>query len=95
MQYLKLAWYWLVFSSSNAQKISLTIKAGLIAALTYATVIAGLANISLPNDLLTQIIDTTVMLVQSFLLAVSYAAALIGLVRKVMKTFSGTNEVLQ
>jgi hypothetical protein len=90
MNYLTLAWYWLVFSSNNAQNISLTLKGVLVAALTYATMLAGLANIQLPSETLTQLTDNLVLLVP-LLMAISYAVTIVCLARKVFKTFAGTN----
>jgi hypothetical protein len=95
MKYLKTAWYWLMFSSNNPQAISLTIKGVLVTLLTYVTVAAGLAHISLPSDILTQVVDAIVMFVQSVLMAISIAITIVGLVRKLFKTFAGTNSVLQ
>lgn len=92
MDYIKQGWNWLVFSSADPQRVSLTVKGVLIGALTYATVLAGFAHIALPSDLLTQLIDQIVNLVQSFLMVVAIITATAGIIRKVGKTLVGTNQ---
>jgi hypothetical protein len=44
MKYIIEGWNWLVFSSVNSNKMGLTVKAFLVAALTYGTVLAGFAD---------------------------------------------------
>jgi hypothetical protein len=95
MKYIVSAWYWLVFSSTNPQRVSLTIKAFLTGLLTYSTVLAGFGHIQLPIDLLTQLVDGIVAFVQTALLCVSIAAGIVGLIRKIATTFSETNQVIQ
>jgi hypothetical protein len=94
MEYIRTAWYWLVFSANDPQKVSLSVKAFLITLLTYGTVLAGFAHITLPSELLTQLIDGIVMLVQAGFMLVSVVTTIVGLVRKIGMTFAGTNKVL-
>ena len=95
MKYIISAWYWLVFSSTDPARVSLTIKAFLTGLLTYGTVLAGFGHIQLPVDLLTQLVDAVVAFVQTVLLCVSIGAGIVGLVRKIATTFSGDNQVIQ
>jgi hypothetical protein len=48
----------------------------------------------LPSDLITQLIDGIVAGVQAALMLVSAIAAVIGLIRKIVTTFTGTNKVI-
>jgi hypothetical protein len=93
-KYLKIALDWLIFSSSNPQEVSLTEKAALITALTYGTTLAGFANVQLPNELLTELIGLIVSFVQNLLMFVSIGLGIVGLVRKIVTTFTGNNKVL-
>lgn len=95
MKYLTSAWHWLVFSSANPQRVSLTLKAFLITLATYTTVLAGFAHIQLPSELITQVINGVVNVTQQLLMLVSTAVTVIGLVRKIATTFAGTNKVLE
>jgi hypothetical protein len=95
MKYIVTAWYWLVFSSTNPERISLTVKAFLTGLLTYSTIVAGFGHVQLPIDLLTQLVDGIVAFVQAALLCVSIGAGIVGLTRKIATTFSDTNQVIQ
>lgn len=72
----------------------MTVKAILTGTVTWLTVLLGAGHISLPWDMVTQIVDTLVQLVQQLLGVVSIVAALAGFVRKLWKTIQGTNAVL-
>ncbi|MGY3406087.1 hypothetical protein ACVWZV_002200 [Bradyrhizobium sp. GM5.1] len=93
-KYISLAWNWLVWSSADPTARSLTVKAGLTALLTYGTMIAGLAHVSLPSDLITEFIDAVVAVVQSVLVAASSVIAAWALLRKIIRTIDGTNHAL-
>jgi hypothetical protein len=95
MTYIKLAWTWLVTSSADPANTSLTVKSGLVTLATYITVVAGLAHISLPSDVLTQLIDSIVSFVQGFLMILSSTIAIIAFIRKIKRTFDGTNAAVQ
>jgi hypothetical protein len=92
---IKKAIAWLVFSSKDAQAISLSAKSFLVLAATWVTVAAGLAHVQLPSDLLTQLIDSTVALIQGLLMIVSTVVTIVGIIRKIARTIDGTNQVLQ
>jgi hypothetical protein len=91
MKHLGSLWAWVVYSSADPQRYSLFLKGTLVTIATYVTVIAGFAHITVPSDLITQIIDHIVLIVQDTLMLVSVIVATIGLVRKVAKTYAGTN----
>jgi hypothetical protein len=56
MKFITHAFEWIVYSSADAQSISLSVKGGLTLAATLLTIAAGMANIQLPSDLLTQLV---------------------------------------
>ncbi len=82
---------WIVFSSRDASKISLTLKSAFAALITGATIVAGLSNVNLPSETLTQLADATISLVQTVLLAVSTVGTIVGLVRKIRASMKGEN----
>jgi hypothetical protein len=91
MKHLESIWDWLVYSSANPSKYSLFLKGTLVTIATYASVVAGFAHISVPSDLITQIIDGIVAIVQDFLMLVAVVAATVGAIRKVVLTITGNN----
>ncbi len=91
MKHLGSIWDWLVYSSANPSKYSLFLKGTLVTIATYATVLAGFAHISVPSELITQIIDGIVAVVQNLLMLVAVISATVGAIRKVILTFSGKN----
>jgi hypothetical protein len=95
MQYLKSGWNWLVFSSADPERISLFVKSVLMGVVTYATILAGLAHITLPSDIITQLIDSLVSIVQNVLMLVAALTGAVGLIRKIGTTIYGTNKVIQ
>lgn len=86
---MKTFWSWLVTSSADPAKWSLTIKGFAGTAITIITMVAGLANIQVGD--LTPVVDAVVSFVQAILLAVSSVAFIIGFVRKVWNTVSNKN----
>ncbi len=93
-KYLKTAWIWLVYSSANPEKFSMSLKAGATALITYGTVAAGFAHVTLPFELLTQLFDTLIAGVQALLLLISLIVTAQGVWRKIASTVRGTNQVL-
>ncbi len=91
---IKKVWLWLVLSSENPKKYSLTIKATLTAVVTMVTTFAGIAGIGLPQTDWAMLIDTILMIIQQFLTAIALIAGLVGLVKKVGSTIQGTNQVV-
>lgn len=87
-------WAWIVYSSQDSTKISLTVKSALTGLITALTVAAGLANIHLPSAELTALVDSIVFLIQSLLLLVSSALAAWGLIRKIATSFTKDNKVV-
>jgi hypothetical protein len=91
MKHLGSLWAWIVYSSADPTRYSLFLKGTLVTVATYATVIAGFAHITVPSDLISQIIDAVVAVVQDSLMLISVVVAAAGLVRKLYRTYTGTN----
>lgn len=94
MTILNRIWAWLLLSSSDPNKVSLTIKGALVGLLTAITMVAGVANIQLPSEALTQSVDGIIAFVQTSLLWVSSAVTAWGAIRKVWTSISGDNKVI-
>lgn len=91
---LKKIWNWLVKSSVNAQRISLTVKGILIGIIPVVMTIAHLANIKVESADLTTLIDAMANLIIVLGSLVSIIAMIWGVIRKIFTTFNGTNAVL-
>lgn len=86
---------WIVLSSADPAKLSLTVKGLLTMAVPFIITIAGLTNIHVPDEKgMTLIIDGIATAVQIILGIIGLAATLIGVIRKIVTTYNGTNEVL-
>jgi hypothetical protein len=92
---LVIAWKWVVWSSADPAKTSLTIKALLVSGVTYLTVVFQFANINMGSFEMNVLIDGIVSFIQAILMVVSTATALFGLLRKSYKTIKGENPVIQ
>lgn len=85
---LKTAWLWLIKSSSDPQKMSLTVKSILVGVIPF------LALVGVDTSHLPQGVDFLVGAVEQALIIVSAVTALIGFARKLKTTVLGTNAVL-
>lgn len=85
---------WVWRSSSDPGKVSLTMRAGLTALITFATIWAGLAGIELPSELLTEWAEALISFVQSALIMISTAIAAYAAFRKLWTSLSGDNRVV-
>lgn len=94
MSFIKKIGLWLVRSSQNPVKYSLFVKSAGVALITLITVVAGVANIQLPSEDLTNLVDSVATFVQTAFLCISAATGTWGLLRKVYKTIVGSNAVL-
>jgi len=83
---------WFIWSSKNADKISLTLKAILTGSVVIS--IFELLKISMPVDNFTDIIDQSVTIIQEAGVIVTSLVTVYGLVRKLVTTFKGTNDLL-
>jgi len=92
---LKTFWRWLVYSSADANKFSLTVKAVLIGALTFATTLAGFAQVQLPTEQLTVLVDQLIFVLQTFIGLCAGITAVYGAIRKLSLTYLGENAALK
>lgn len=86
---------WLVFSSKDPQKVSLTVKAALTAGLTViGTTLAFLGIENVPSADLQYVADNIVLIVNAILMTVSGVVGLYGVLRKLYRTLVGENKVV-
>jgi fumarate reductase subunit D len=100
MNYLHLAWDFLVKSSADPTKYSLTVKGTLLAAVPVVMQVLGFACtfgqvcIDMDADLLTAVAQSAGTLVFHILTVLGMGLAFYGLVRKVWLTLTGQNDVV-
>lgn len=87
-------WTWLVYSSANSNKISLSIKGAIGTILVTLSIFAGNINIPLLGEMLNSVVDSGVMVVQVVVGAISAIGMFVGAVRKLYTTFVGSNQVV-
>lgn len=93
MKKIKTFFEWVVFSSKDPEKISLTLKGILGAGVTAATIGMNLAGVGGASEL-GQVVDALISAVQSFAVLVTSIMTVYGLVRKLYSTVKGENQVL-
>jgi hypothetical protein len=94
---MKLLWKWVVYSSVNAEKISLTAKGIVTALVTAGTILLGLGlghTTPIGPETITEIGQGAMSLLQSLLLVASTLVTLGGMIRKLYTTANQTNEVI-
>jgi hypothetical protein len=85
---------WLVFSSANADKISLTIKSMLYALIPVALLVLGAYKIQVESAYLSAIIDQIIAVIIVVGGTVTAITAAWGALRKIFTTATGTNAVI-
>ncbi len=85
---------WLVLSSKDPEKVSLTIKGVIATAATYIIFFTSLFHLNFSATDLATVGDLIGKIVQALLMVVSLVTTLIGFVRKLTTTANGTNEVI-
>ena len=91
---IKKIWTWLVYSSENRDRISLTLKGVFAGLVTVGTVYAGLAHITLPTEQITLFVDALIATVQTLLMVISSLVTVFGLARKIYYTTTGEHDAL-
>ena len=87
---------WLVLSSSDAAKLSLSVKGILLGIIPILITVTGITGIQIPNaETLTAVVELVGTFIQVALGIVSLVVTLIGVVRKILSTLQGTNAVLE
>lgn len=87
-------WKWLVKSSANADKWSLTAKATLTGLIPSILYFSGLMNVQLDNELLTQFVNKISEVIVYLGGAVTAIAWIVGFCRKIITSIFGTNDVI-
>lgn len=83
---------WVVLSSKDPNKFSLTVKGVLGGAVTLLTIFLGTQNIELPSEMLTAVVEAVVVAMQAFFALVSAVAVVWGAIRKILLTIKGQNK---
>lgn len=86
---------WLVRSSADPARLSLTIKGVLVGFVPVIMAVAGLANIDIGSDRVSAIIDGVASLVQVALALVAMVMTAYGIVRKLYNTIMSRGDVPQ
>lgn len=94
MSILKKAWEWLVKSSANASKLSLTVKAVLYGIIPATIYFLGLVDVQVGSETLTEIVNIIAELIVVAGGAITAIAAVWGVIRKLFTTAVGTNDVV-
>lgn len=101
MNFLHKIWLWVVYSSANADKISLSIKGAGGVIVTVAFLLIGVFHFNVSQVQVTDLFDAAMLAVSATLTALSYASAAVsawavvwGLCRKIVTTMAGENEVV-
>lgn len=94
MKTLKRVLEWLVKSSADASKWSLTVKAVLYGLIPVAVHFLGLANIQIGSDALTQVVDSIAQFIVVIGGVITGSVAAVGLIRKIWTTLAGENDVI-
>jgi len=84
---------WVVFSSKDPARISLTVRGILVGVVPFIIAGAGLADINVGPDELNGIVDSIIFLIQAFLTFVAASMTVWGLVRKLLNTIKVHQEV--
>jgi len=91
---IKFVWDWLVYSSQNAQNISLMIKSIGLAAIPALLIISNTFNIQLTNEALEVFIQKASEFVIVIGTLVAAIGTVVGAARKIFATLNGTNDVI-
>jgi len=94
MKGLVLIWNWLIKSSADADRISLTVKGSLLSIIPIAIFVFKAFNIEVGSDQLNLVTDSIVALIGIFAALVSSVQIAVGMIRKIWTTLDGTNSVI-
>lgn len=94
MQIIKRFFGWLVYSSTNANQYALSIKGIGVAVIPTLIAVLGLAHVQADQSTIQQLFEAAAMIVQYFLGFIAAIMTVVGIIRKLVSTLSGTNEVL-
>jgi len=87
-------WTWLLYSSSNREKISMSIKGAVGTLIVAASIFLGDINVPLLGENINAVIDAIFATIQAAVGLVSAIMMIVGSIRKVITTYKGTNDVV-
>ena len=85
---------WIVLSSKDPNKVSLMIKGLALGAVTWIVFFAGLFNVNLQPTDVALLIEEGAKLLEWALTGISIIMTVYGMIRKIVTTAKGENEVL-
>jgi len=94
MTTFKRSWNWILLSSQDASKLSLMIKGVLLGVLPAVVAFAGLVNVQLDSAALEQTVELVSQIVLYVGGAISALVTAYGLIRKILTSATGTNDVV-
>lgn len=94
MQTIKKIWKWVVLSSADANKLSLTVKGVLMSILPVLLYLMPIFNIQTSHDTLATVINDIGTFIVVFGGAISAGVTAYGLLRKIGTTLTGNNDVI-
>lgn len=94
MKKISFIWNWLVYSSANAEHISLTVKSAGIAIIPTLLIIFNVFNIKFTSEQLTLVVDQIAQFIIVFGAIISFSGVTVGILRKITSTLDGTNSVV-
>lgn len=92
---MKKVFKWLVVSSADPKKVSLTVKAVLTGLIPLAIAVSGVTEIPLDQNSMQAVASTVAQFVETALTLVSITLTAAGLLRKIYLSVIGENAVLQ
>lgn len=94
MKTLKTVWYWIVLSSADPEKTSLMVKGFLVGMVPFFLILAPTLGITVSYAEANDFVGQVTILVLNLLTIAGLLTASFGLIRKVGRTMTGTNETL-
>jgi len=95
MEFIKALWNWVVYSSADSKKFSLTLKGIAAFVITLLSFRYGIQNVQILNENVSVLVDAVVAFVQDAVTLVSIIATIYGAVRKVVLTAKGEAATLK
>ena len=92
MEIIKKIWNWLVVSSANPQKISLTVKGVIISLIPILLTLSGIAHLSITSDGITNIASLIANLIDVSFTIIASISIVYGIIRKII---TGLEELLK
>lgn len=85
---------WFLFSSKDANKLSLTVKAAITGVITYVVLFANVFHMNFTADSFSPLVEAVGKVVEYGLMLGSSIGTIVGFFRKIDRTNNGTNAVI-